>query len=76
MQLTSILGDPIGCYAPNTCLYRSISTFGLAYCGVSGSNYAYATACSDYTALTTEPPYETLHWSVLSFHVPVLNPGR
>jgi hypothetical protein len=29
------------------------------------STYAYFTACSDYPALTTVPPLETLHWFVV-----------
>ncbi|CZR53654.1 uncharacterized protein PAC_03534 [Phialocephala subalpina] len=54
--------SPVGCTAPNTCLFTTVSsTFALAYCGVAGSSYLYATACSDYSALTTNPSYETLH---------------
>lgn len=60
----SIPDPPVGCFAPNTCLFTFVSTtFGLAYCGDAGSSYVYATACSDYSALTTEPSYETLHCS-------------
>jgi hypothetical protein len=56
---------PVGCYAPNTCLFTSVPAFGVAYCGVPSITYGYFTACSDYSALATDSTSSILQWFVV-----------